>query len=151
MYIRKYNAAHVCKSLLYVCVCLQTERTTVMDVIEKATPNIIKHYLSTITQKERVSPASTITTFLSSESLRIMYNRFRPSSDSLIKASHWHGWLIARLVFWSKGVVETVCVMPGHSVWQDSWNHTYFLKCVPRPCTLPGPICFRGWVKPMLC
>ncbi len=26
-----------------------------MDVIEKATPNIIKHYLGTISQKERVS------------------------------------------------------------------------------------------------
>ncbi len=37
---------------------LQTERATVMDVIEKATPTIIKRYLATITQKERVSSVS---------------------------------------------------------------------------------------------
>ncbi len=73
---------------------LQTERATVMDVIEKATPTIIKRYLATITQKERVSSVS-----------MYMYNQcvsmshyFRLSSGFPTKASTYRGWPIARLV-----------------------------------------------------
>ena len=45
---------------LHEALHIQSQESTVLDVIEKATPTIIKRYLATLTFKERVSYATSV-------------------------------------------------------------------------------------------
>ena len=143
-----------CDGCMTPTVCPQTEESTVMDVIERATPTIIKRYLATLTLKERVGiyhlyvvTACVALLFSSLSSLSSLpslpYNR--QSSALPVTVSIWPGWQIVLPVSWSKEVTETASEMHGPSASLDCWSLTCCLTPAPPLCALHGHTPSTGW------